>query len=221
MKKLLLLLFIFALTSVSALAQSPLQEILKRMDEHQKALMSLKGDVTLTKFSVQLGGAFAKEGAVKFLPVKSDKYYLRIDWTKPETESFVVVNNEYILYSPNQNAAFTGKMTDAQNNTFMIFQLLSSFTKAKIKANFAIKYTGTEKIGATSVWHLELTPKIATSYGSIELWVDGNGMPVQSKVVESNGDWTSARLTNLAKNAAVKGTDFQLQLPKGVNLKKN
>src|SRR5688500_13923012 len=120
MKKFALLLFIFAFSSVCAFPQV-INEILKRMDAHQKALRSVRADISIKKFSVKSDETYIKEGKVKFLPTKND-YLLIIDSSKPAPESFSVINNQYLLYQPNPNpfflpnveAAYTGTTTDAQ-----------------------------------------------------------------------------------------------------------
>lgn len=226
MRKITLLLVIFAFASVSAAGQNVVSEILKRMGAHGKALKSLNADITITKFSVQSGGTYTKEGVIKFLPGKNS-YPLRIDSTKPVAESFVIINNQYLLYQPNPSeiyqpnpkTAYTGGITDSQKNTFMIFSILS---KGIFKAAYTeILYLGQEKVNGTPVWHLEFKPKTTNEYKILELWVDGNGMPIQSKVIENNGDWTSTLLGKLNKNLKMKTTDFQIDLPKGIKIIKN
>ena len=53
-----------------------------------------------------------------------------------------------------------------------------------------------------------------------EVWVDGSGMPVQTKVVEKNGDSTCIRLTNMEKNADISPEAFSLKLDAGVKIVK-
>src|SRR5215203_5562364 len=209
MKKTALLLFIFAFSTTSVFPQ--VIEILKRMDAHQKALKTLRADLTISKFSLLFGGTFTKEGALQFLPAK-DKPVLRIDSTKPAPESFLIVGNQSIVYLPDRKTAYTGARSDAGINLLLLFL---SISKANLAIAYTVSYAGEEKVGTIRAWHLELTPKAAKNYKIIELWVDGNGMPVQSKITENNGDWTSIVLGNLQTNVAIKGSDFKIDLPKG------
>lgn len=227
MRKISLLFVIYAFFFVSVFAQTgELPEILKRMINHQKALKSLQANIKITKFSVQSSENFTKEGIVKFMPQIND-YLLRIDSTKPALESFLIVKNKYLLYQPNPNplylpnvnTAFTGMITDSQKNMFMIFSILS---KEKLKADYNIKYFGVEKVNETiSTWHLDFTPKIATGYKKIDLWVDNNGMPIQSKIIENNGDWANIKFTNIQKNIKIEVADFKVELSKETKLIKN
>ncbi len=90
-----------------------------------------------------------------------------------------------------------------------------NMSKEQLKTNYTIKYLGQENVsGGTPTWHLELMPKAATSYKSAELWVDGNGMPIQAKVIENNKDSTTIFLSSLQKNVALKTDVFVIKLPK-------
>ncbi len=53
-----------------------------------------------------------------------------------------------------------------------------------------------------------------------EVWVTDDGMPIQSRVTEKNGDATTVRLTNIQRNASVPGDAFQIQLPPGTKIVK-
>jgi outer membrane lipoprotein-sorting protein len=225
MRKILILFVILAFSSIPAPAQQIL-EILKRIDAHRKALKSLTANITITQFSVPFGGTYTKEGTVKFLPGKTD-YSLRMDSTKPVAEIFLIVNNQYVLYQPDPGdlylpspkSAFTGKVTDSQKNTLMIFSIL---TTGIVKTDYAkILYLGQDKVNTAPVWHLEFTPKTESKYKKLELWVDGNGMPIQSKMIGNESEATTVFLGDLQKNVKMKITDFRAKLPKGTQIIKN
>lgn len=218
MRKFLLLLIIFAFPCVSASGQGVLQQVLKRAEAHHKTLKTLQANITITKFTAQFGGSYTKEGVLKFVPQGSD-YWLKIDSTEPAAESFLIITNEYLLYLPNLKLAYTGATTDSQKNILEILFVLAS---AKYKTDYDIKYFGQAKLNGTiSTWHLELTPKTAKSYNTIELWINNDGMAIQSRIVEDNGDWTTVFLANPQKNITVKGSDFKIDLPKDTKLIKN
>ena len=218
MRKIMLLLVIFAFSSVSALSQNVIGEILKRMDAHQKSLQTLQADITTTKFSVQFGGTFTKEGTLTFLP-KVNEYYLRIDSTIPAPESFSIIKNQYLLYLPSLKTAYTGKTSDSQKNLLLIF---SNLSKKNLKSDYNIRYIGQEKVNdKTPAWKLELTPKTAKNYKTLELWIDATGMPIQSKAIENNDDWTNVMFENIEKNIKINASIFAIQLPKETKIIKN
>ena len=192
--------------------------IFKRMEAHQKALKSLRADILMTKFESQLGETDTYQGKLSFLPQKPN-FAMRIDWTKPKPEIISIVKDQFILYRPALNSALNGKLNDSQKNAFVMFANLS---KEKLKENYNVKYLGGEKISdALSAWHLELTPKTPTSYKTVELWIDANGMVIQAKIIENNGDWSNILLTNLQKNVSIPSAEFKIVLPNETKIIKN
>ena len=204
---------------VEANAQGALNDILNRMDAHYKVLTSLQATVKMDKYNSQLDEHDITEGTVKYLPLKGRDALVRIDWTKPLEESLAVVNKEYVLYRPRLKQALVGKVDkakgNAKSNSALAFMNMS---KAQLKANYNVKYMGQENVsGGIPTWHLELTPKTKTSYKLADIWVDGNGMPVQMRVTENNNDSTTILLSNLQKNITINANVFQINLPKGTS----
>jgi outer membrane lipoprotein-sorting protein len=192
--------------SIFANAQTNINEILKRMDEHQKALSSLKASVMMDKYNAQLDEHDIYEGSAKYVKVKDKDAAFRLDWTKPQEESLSVVNKRYVSYRPRLKQAIVGDVDDAQKkNTAGAgnFDFIK-MSKEQLKANYSVKYMGEEQVkGGIPTWHIELTPKTAKSYKSIDAWIDGNGMVLQTKLNENNGDSNTVFLSNLQKNVTI------------------
>ncbi len=131
------------------------------------------------------------EDTTIYLPAKSREPYVRIDWTKPVEENWQRQTELYVLYRQRLEQAIIGKLTkDAKGSgkaggalTFM------NMSKDQLKANYSIQYIGEENLSnGTETVHLQLTPKADTSYKMAEIWVDKDGMPMQTKVIETNSD---------------------------------
>ncbi|HEY0657992.1 MAG TPA: outer membrane lipoprotein carrier protein LolA [Pyrinomonadaceae bacterium] len=214
----LALIFVFnAFAVVETKAQGHVNEVLNRMDAHYRALSSLQANVKMDKYNAQLDEHDYTEGLAKYLPLKGRDALVRIDWTKPVKESLAVVNKEYVLYRPRLQQALVGKVDKAQGNAKSNSALaFMNMSKAQLKDNYNIKYIGKESVsGGISTWHLELTPKLKTSYKLANIWVDGNGMPIQMRVTENNNDATTVLLSNLVKNETLNTKIFVINLPKG------
>jgi len=203
-----------------AKAQGVLKEILSRMDLNYKGLSSLRSDVTLVKYNEQIGKSDTTIGTTSYLPKSSNKkglMYVRIDWTKPVSESIVVIGDDYVMYRPELKQVIKGKANSSKNSKVPGNALaFVSMSKAQLQANYDVKYVGEEQIkGGTKTWHILLTPKVATSYKSAELWVDSDGMPRQAKINENNDDTTTILLSNISKNSKIDTALFKLSYPKG------
>jgi outer membrane lipoprotein-sorting protein len=215
------LIFFFGAADVKA--QGPINEILKRMDEHYKALTSLRSNIMMDKYNAQLDEHDVTEGRVIYLPTKGKDATVRIDWVKPVEETLAVKDKKYVLYRPKLKQAITGKVSDAQKNTQGAGMLdFMNMSKEQLKETYKITYLGQENVaGGGQTWHLELTPKTPKSYKSSEIWVNGNGMPIQTKVIEKNNDSTTILLSNLQENVTINGSEFKVSLPGDTKIIKN
>lgn len=203
--------------AAEAKAQNVLPEILKRMDAHQKALTSLKANVMMDTFNAQLDEHDLREGTALYVPAKGRDALVRIDWTKPVEESLAVVNKQYVLYQPRKKTALTGNADSAKGGGNSGALAFMGMSKEQLRANYSVVYLGQETIsGGIQTWHLKLTPKQAQKYKFAELWIDGNGMPLQAKIVENNDDATTVLLSNLQKNVSIPASQFKIILPKDV-----
>lgn len=210
---------ISALSVTEARAQNVLGEILRRMDLNNKALQSLRADVTMVKTDVLIGESDTTSGSTSYLP-RTAKHgaYVRVDWTRPVEEQISVINDTYELYRPKLNQVITGKVNKSKNSAAVGGALaFMNMSKTQLNANYSIAYLGEEQIsGGTRTWHLQLTPKTPTSYKMAELWVDPDGMPRQAKITEQNNDTTTVLLSNIQKNISLDGKIFKLNYPSTV-----
>lgn len=210
----------FAITETKAQGGNPLPEVLRRMEVNRNSMKTLRSSVTMVKYNDQLKESDTTEGTAVYIPAKGRDAYVRIDWTKPVQESLSVVNGKYVLYRPRLKQAITGNAKDAKGNGKANSALaFMNMSKDQLKANYSIKYLGQEDVkGGIPTWHLELTPKTATNFKSAELWVDGDGMPIQAKVVENNNDSTTVLLSNFEKNATIDASKIQVKVPDGTKI---
>lgn len=214
------ILFLNAFAVTETKAQGVLNEILKRMEAHRNSLKSLQTNVTMEKYNPQIDTRDITEGTAVYLPAKGQDALVRIDWTKPLKETLSVVNKKYVIYREHIKQAIVGNADKAKGNgkANNLFAFMS-MSKDELKANYTVKYLGQEKVsGGTDTWHLEMTPKNASSYKSAEMWVDTNGMPIQIKITETNKDTTTVLLTNFKKNTSIKASVFKVNLPKGTKI---
>jgi len=199
------------------------REILKRMDYHNKVLKSVKANIKVDRYNYQLDEHDIFEGNVRYLPGTEKNMYIRIDFTKPNEEKFVIVKNDYVIYRPRLKQAIIGKVDSAKGsakaNNVLAFM---SIKNQELKANYDITYVGQENVASgIPTWHLKIVPRITGQYKQADLWIDGNGMPIQATITEKNNDTTTVLLTNIEKNKLVKTTDFVINPPKGTKIIKN
>jgi outer membrane lipoprotein-sorting protein len=148
---------------------------------------------------------------------------VRIEWQRPSREILAVSNGEYTLFRPRLNMAYKGNARSgtARKAGGGILELLN-MSGSQLRARFEPWQDVREETlwGGVRTVHLKLVPKGGASYKYAEIWVDDDGMPVQTKVVEKNDDATTVRLVNLEKNARISSDDFRLQLDSNVKIVK-
>jgi outer membrane lipoprotein-sorting protein len=197
-------------------ANAQLQSILTRMNDHNKVLSSLKANVTMVKYQDQLETRDTTKGKVMYLPRTGKDPLVRLDWNNGD--ALAVGNKKYILYKPGTGQAITGSTEKAKGSAKAGNALaFMSMTRAQLRENYTVTFIGgDEKLSDGTVTdHIKLEPKMASNYISAEVWVDANGMVIQSKVTEKNNDTTTILLTNIVKNQTLNAKDFQIILPKG------
>jgi outer membrane lipoprotein-sorting protein len=207
----------FAVTETSA----QINDVLKRMDTHYKALKSLQADVTREIYNSQLKDTDTMAGSLSLIPGKGRDFSLRLDWTKPRNETIAVVNGKYVAFTPDLGQAYTGDSGSKKLNSKGGGNALKvlGMDKAEIKANYNVEYLGQEGVGgAVQTWHLRLTPKVKSDYKFADVWVDGNGMPLQVKITQLNNDTDSILLTKLKKNDSLNPSIFTVSLPRGTKI---
>ena len=210
--------FICGVATTQAPAQGVIGEILQRMDNNNKGLVTLKSSIKMAKHDSVLNETDLSAGELTYRPGRSEtSIFVRIDWATPVVEHLAVANGQYVLYRPKLKQAIVGKVDKAKGNAKTGGALsFMSMSKAQLKENYDVKYVGDEMVGGTvKAFHLLLTPKKVGMYKSADLWVDVNGMPVQAKIVEKNNDTTTVLLTNVQRNPTVKASSFKISPPKG------
>jgi len=193
--------------------------ILTRMERQKQSLRTLSADISMEKYNSQLRDSDKYYGTIKYVPAGTKGASLvRLEWNKPQHEILVVANGGYILWRPRLNQALegkTGSVRSAKDNDVLA---LLNMSASQLRSRFGdFQDTYKETIwGGVSTDHLKAVPKTAASYQYIELWVDDGGLPVQTKMVEKNGDSTTMRLSNVSKNVDLDKGVFDLKLDSNV-----
>lgn len=209
--------FVFSTFAVSK-TNAQVKEVLKRMDENNKKLTTLRTNVTYEKYDSVLKDSDSRQGKAIYLLQKGKNPLIRIDWKKPE-ESLAVIDKKYTLYQVKLKQVFVGSTDSVKSkNSSSVSSPLAfiNMSKKELDANYKVRYLGEEKVNGTiSTWHLELTPRTAQKYKLADIWVDGNGMPIQMKITANNNDTETVLLTGIEKNVKIKASVFQINPPRG------
>ncbi|HEX8652754.1 MAG TPA: outer membrane lipoprotein carrier protein LolA [Pyrinomonadaceae bacterium] len=206
-------------TSVNAQGAGLVSSLLNNMERNRRSLTSLRANLSMEKYNAQIRDTDRYSGKVVYKPAAGRSAYVRVDWQKPLGEILAVADGQYTLYKSRLNTAYVGSARSNRNKMGNALDFLN-MSRQQLVARFEPVQDIREETlwGGVRTTHIKLVPKGGASYKYAEVWVDGNGMPIQTKVVEKNDDATTVRLTEVERNAGVSLDEFRLQL--GSDVKK-
>jgi outer membrane lipoprotein-sorting protein len=218
------LMFLFnGFAAINTNAQGIPNKILTLMETHRKAMTSLKADIAMINHDPNIGDD-TRTGTVMYASVRDKKdrdvdALMRLDWLKPKNEILSVIKKKFVIWDVKGGIAYTGssdsKKVKGEAGGGLV-KLLTNSSKDELKSKFTFEYLGEESVAGASVWHMRLTPKTKQDYKFADIWIDGNGMPLQAKTTALNNDTQTIQLSNLSKNVKVSADEFTVEVPKGV-----
>jgi outer membrane lipoprotein-sorting protein len=229
MKKILSFTFVAALLlALVSLAGAPtanaqpglVSSIFSRLDKNRQSLKTLRANINMWKYNAQLRDEDHYQGLILYIPGVggSGNSFVRLEWTSPQHETLAVAKGNYKFYRPRLNTVIEGKTRSVGGSKNSDVLELMSMSATQLRTRFGEPQDLREETLGGGVWtqHFRVTPKGAASYQYIEIWVDKEGLPVQTKMVEKNNDATTVRLTNVQKNQTIPLDQFDLKLDSSV-----
>lgn len=209
-------------TDVNAQGAGFISSVINRMERNHQNMRSLRAKVDMVKYNAQIRDEDKYVGTVIYVPAAGRNANVRVDWQYPQRETLSVFDGQYTLFRPRLNMAYVGRAAAARGgskaNSALAFLNMS---RRDLQQSFSLQYLSEETLwGGVNTSHIKLVPKSNAGYKYAEVWVDGSGMPVQTKVVEKNDDSTTIRLTNMEKNAGISPDAFSLKLDSSVKIVK-
>ena len=197
--------------------------VLNRLEKNRQSLKSLRAGISVVKYNSQIGVEDKYNGVVIYLPAQGRQASVRIDWSSPRREVLAVSNNQYTIFRPTLNVAYKGDSRKMRDNKAGGLMEMLNMSRGQLEARFQpVKDVREETLwGGVSTIHLTLVPKGNAGYKYAEVWIDGAGMPVQTKIVEKNDDSTTMRLTELEKNQKISQSEFEVKLDSNVKIVKS
>ncbi|HEX8844073.1 MAG TPA: outer membrane lipoprotein carrier protein LolA [Pyrinomonadaceae bacterium] len=197
-------------------AQGPgfVSSLLNRMERNRQGMKSLRASVDMVKYNAQTRDEDRYSGIVLYVPAAGRNANVRVDWMSPARETLSVANGQFMLCRPRLNMCYQGKAGSSKEGSKARSALeFLSMSKQQLAARYNVENLGEETLwGGVVATHVKLVPKGAEKFKWAEAWIDANGMPIQTKVVEKNDDSTSVRLTNLQRNASFSFDEFVLKI---------
>ena len=208
-----------------AQAQGPglVSSILNKMERNRRETRSLRAGMVMQKYNAQLRDYDMSFGEVKYVPGQGRDVCVRVDWSKPAREHLASCQGQYTLYRPRLNQAIQGSTKSRSKNTRVngVLSFALGASGAQLRSQYNVEPVGEGTLdNGVHFWLLKFTPRGRGEFQYAEVWVGDDGMPVQTRVTEHNGDSTLVRLNNVQKNVGVSPDEFKINLGAGVKIVK-
>ena len=220
----LMLLASLSVAPPRAQAQGPglISSILNKMDRNRRTLGSMRAAIFMEKWNAQLRDKDEYTGEVQYVAAKGRDANVRVDWTRPAQEILAVSGGQYRLYRPRLKQMYEGSTKSGGKNAKAnnVLGLALNMSSAQAKNQFNVEIVGEGELyrGSPHVWWLKLVPRGNQGFQFAEVWVTDDGMPIQTRVTEKNGDATTVRLTNIQRNPNIPMENFNLTPPAGTKV---
>ncbi len=184
--------------------------VLRALEDAGRALKTMRADFFETKVSVLLEETTEQRGDV-LLQVPGR---FRWNYAAPSPGVMLIKDGQFARYVPQSKQVFRGKAKGEAD-------LLVGFGPgaAGLGNRYDVTLLGEERVGPAAAWVLDLAPKQGQSglFSGIRLWVEKQrSIPVQTRLTEPTGDYTTIRFVKVQLNAPLGGAAFDLKLPSDV-----
>jgi outer membrane lipoprotein-sorting protein len=184
------------------------EPVLKSLADAGRSLRSMQAEFVETKTLVLLDEKQESRGTV-LLQVPGR---FRWDYTAPQPSVMLVKDGRFARYFPKTKQVFRGTAKGEAD-------LLVGFGPgaADLGRKYEVTLVGEETVGDVAAHVLDLKPREGQSglFSAIRLWIDKTRfIPVQTRLTEPTGDYTSVRFDKVVVNGSLKSGAFDLSLPK-------
>jgi outer membrane lipoprotein-sorting protein len=183
-------------------------DVLKALETAGRGLRTMKAAFVETKVLTLLGEKQETRGNV-LLQVPGR---LRWDYVSPQPGVMMIKNGQFARYVPQTKQVFRGAAKGEAD-------LLVGFGPgaADLGKKYEVTLLPEEKVGAAPAYVLDLKPRTPGLFAGIRLWVDkALVIPVQTRLTEPTGDYTTIRFEGVVVNRPLAQAAFDLRLPKDV-----
>ena len=183
--------------------------VLKALETAGRGLKTMKAAFVETKVLTLLNEKQETRGNVTLqIPGR-----MRWDYVTPQPGVMMIKDGAFARYVPQTKQVFRGPAKGEAD-------LLVGFGPgaADLGKKYEVTLLPEEKVGTAAAHVLDLKPRTGGAlFSAIRLWVDKvRVLPVQTRLTEPTGDYSTIRFENVIVNGALPSTAFELKLPKDV-----
>jgi outer membrane lipoprotein-sorting protein len=188
------------------------QAVLDSLEQAGRQLETMRAGFVERKMLLLLEEEERRDGRVSLqVPGR-----LRWDYVAPQPSVTLIKDGRFARYLPQSKQVFRGEAKGESD-------LLVGFGPgaADLGNKYEVTLVGEEDVDGSAAHVLDLRPRPERSdaglFAEIRLWVDkGRHIPVQTRLTEPTGDYTTIRFEDVEINKSLPRGTFDLKLPKDV-----
>jgi len=208
--------------SLAALGQDGMtpetRRVLASIDQAGKRLTDLTADIKQTKVTLVVNDTSNETGKL-FLKRLKNGNRTKLEYEKPEVKTLLIDKGKVLIYEPKIKRL---QEIDLGKNRAQAEFLLTGVgqSSANLTNTYDVKFLKDEIINSVKTSLLELKPKsgkVSAMFTQIWLWIDpATGLPIQTRLTESSGDYLTFQLENVKINPKLSDKTFKLDVPSDV-----
>ena len=198
-----------------AVTDPGLEKILAKMDETAAKFRTAQANFTWTTFNSVVNEVSGNQTGKIYFQRSGNETEMAANIDPPDAQQVVFSHGKIQSYKSKMGTldVYDSGTHREEFETFLVIGFGSS-GKDMLKS-FEVSYGGEEKVDGTDTVKLELVPKsdkIKQHFPEIILWIDPqNGISVQQKLMEPNGDYRLAKYSEIRLGQKIPGKVFQLK----------
>ena len=188
------------------------RRVLARLDQAGKQLTDLTADIKQTKVTLVVNDTSTDTGKLFLKRTKSGNR-TKLEYEKPVAKTLLIDKGKVLIYEPRIN---TLQEIDLGKNRAQAEFFLTGVGQSSdnLTKTYDVKFLKEETVNGTKTSLLELKPKGSSMFSQIWIWIDpALGLPIQTRLTESSGDYLTFQLENLKINPKLSDKIFKLNLP--------
>lgn len=213
------LLIAMSIPADTAFADNELNAILKKIDEKQKSVETMKGQFVQRKSLSLLQNEVVSKGTMYF------KRPQRMVWEYKEPEkNTMIVNGDIVwFYLPDLKEATRFDLSQKAEikSIFEKMAIGMGQSAEEMKKSYDVSLLKKIKKSDKNIIVLQLIPKdaaISNFFKKIHLWFEEDGALYKTELFEKNNDMTIIEFKNMKFNASISDSVFDFKPPKGVKV---
>lgn len=212
------------LNSAQSKGSGELEHVLRQMEVTGKSFKNIRAKMTQKKYTAVLQEFDAPEtGTFVYSRDADGSALLRQEIRHPAVRILTIKGGTATVYQPRQKLAQVWNLGKNKDKAEYLALGLGQ-SPGKLRETFHLKYLGAEPVGDGLCSMIELRPKssaAAAYFSSITLWIKkSNGIPIQQKLQEPNGDYLLVNFAEEKLNTKLDNGLFEQKLPGDTEIQK-